>query len=39
MEPVEERQLRAEERLLIEVLVEATGYDVRRRQSGKRDCG
>jgi hypothetical protein len=39
MKQVEERQLRAEEKLLIEVLVEVTECDVHRRQNRKRDCG
>jgi hypothetical protein len=36
---VEERQLRAEGKLPIEVLVGVTECDARRRQNGRRDCG
>jgi hypothetical protein len=39
MKRVEEWQLLAEERLLIEVSVEATESDVRCRQSGRRGYG
>jgi hypothetical protein len=38
-ELVEERQLRAEEKLQRGVLEEVTECDARRRRSGRRDCG